>query len=158
MTGRDASAVARGPTAADPALRAFLAGVTEGARRFMGGDPGPWLANASRADDVLILGAWGGWERGWPAAEARYRWAAARFAGGEAKLDLTPLGVFEGPDLAVTVAVERATVRIAGQADPAPMALRVTHVLRREDGDWRLVLRHAAPLVGRTAPDAVPER
>jgi hypothetical protein len=31
----------------------------------------------------------------------------------------------------------------------------VTHVFRLEDGGWKLVLRHADPLVARTAPDAV---
>jgi hypothetical protein len=64
---------------ADPGLREFLAGFREGTRRFMNGDPGPWLGNASRRDDVMVMGAWGGHEKGWPAVEARYHWAGARF-------------------------------------------------------------------------------
>jgi len=35
------------------------------------------------------------------------------------------------------------------------MVLRVTHVFRRDAGAWRLVHRHADPLVNTTAPAAV---
>lgn len=43
-----------------------------------------------------------------------------------------------------------------GDADKAmPMALRVTHIFRKEDGAWKLVLRYADPLMGKTPPAAV---
>ena len=35
------------------------------------------------------------------------------------------------------------------------MALRVTHIFRKEDGAWKLILRHADPLVAKTAPASV---
>jgi ketosteroid isomerase-like protein len=38
------------------------------------------------------------------------------------------------------------------------MALRVTHVFRKEDGAWKLVLRHADPLVAKTAAESVLEK
>lgn len=142
----------------DPGLRAFLAGFREATRRFMNGDPAPWLGNASRADDVMVMGAWGAHEKGWPAVEARYRWAGARFRDSEAALSVEYLTAFESGDLAVTTAVERARVRLEGQETAAPMALRVTHVFRREHGAWKLVLRHADPLVAKSGPAAVLER
>jgi ketosteroid isomerase-like protein len=40
------------------------------------------------------------------------------------------------------VGFEDVEVRVDGGA-PAPMTLRVTHVLRRVGGEWRLVHRHA---------------
>ena len=35
------------------------------------------------------------------------------------------------------------------------MALRVTHVFRKEDGAWKLVHRQADPLIDKTAPATV---
>jgi ketosteroid isomerase-like protein len=103
----------------------------------------------------MVMGAWGSHEKGWPAVEARYLWAAARFRDSGAALEVEHLTAFGSGDLAVTTAIERAEVGLEGQPATAPMALRVTHVFRREDGGWKLVLRHADPLVARTAPDAV---
>lgn len=44
---------------------------------------------------------------------------------------------------------------VVGQDKAAPMALRVTHIFRKEEGTWKLVHRHADPLIGKTAPAAV---
>ena len=51
-------------------------------------------------------------------------------------------------DTAYTVAIERSVVRLVGQEQPAAMALRVTHIFRKEPDDWKLVLRHADPSDG----------
>ena len=44
-------------------------------------------------------------------------------------------------DLAYTVGYERNNVRVEGR--PSVYTLRVTHVYRREDRQWRIVHRHA---------------
>ena len=44
--------------------------------------------------------------------------------------------------MAYTVAIERYTASREGQP-PAPTELRVTHVYRREGGQWHAVHRHA---------------
>jgi ketosteroid isomerase-like protein len=139
----------------DAGLREFLAGFERGTERFMNGDPAAWKANVSRRDDVMIMGAWGAYEKGWDAVSARYDWAAARFRDADARLSVEYLTAIVGGDLAVTTAIERAEVRLAGQEQAAPMALRVTHVFRNEEGGWKLVLRHADPLVEKTAPETV---
>jgi hypothetical protein len=54
-----------------------------------------------------------------------------------------------------TVAIERSEVRLADQDDPVPMALRVTHIFRRERSEWKLMLRLADPLIGKTTRDSV---
>ena len=44
-------------------------------------------------------------------------------------------------DLAYTIGYEHNQVKVDGQ--PRTYTLRVTHVYRREDGQWRIVHRHA---------------
>ena len=143
------------PAAADPSLKEFLPRFEEGISRFINGDPGLWKENASRRDDVTIMGAWGAYEKGWAEAGPRYDWASARLNESGAKVKIEYLSSGVSGDLAYTVAIERSEVRLAGQDKAAPMPLRVTHILRKEDGVWKLVHRHADPLIGKTAPPAV---
>jgi ketosteroid isomerase-like protein len=56
-------------------------------------------------------------------------------------------------DLAFTVAIEhQESVRLGDQGKPAARALRVTQVFRRENGAWKLLHRHADPLIEKKAP------
>jgi ketosteroid isomerase-like protein len=158
MAAAGASAASDRSPVADPSLREFLATFEEGTRQFMNGDTALWKSNVSRRDDVMIMGAWGAHEVGWAEVSARYNWAGARFRDADARLTVEYLTATVSGDLAVVSAIERAEVRLVGQEAAAPMALRVTHVFRNEDGAWKLVLRHADPLVAKTAPDAVLER
>ncbi len=48
-------------------------------------------------------------------------------------------------DLGYIVGVEHTTASVGG-APPAPYSLRVTTILRREDGEWKVVHRHADPV------------
>ena len=58
-------------------------------------------------------------------------------------------------DLAYTVAIERSESRVVSQDAPARMSLRVTHLFRREEGEWKLIHRQADPLVEETSPASV---
>jgi uncharacterized protein (TIGR02246 family) len=51
------------------------------------------------------------------------------------------------PDLAFIVETERTNIKLGGRQDFAPVALRVTTIFRREDGVWKVVHRHADPIV-----------
>jgi ketosteroid isomerase-like protein len=142
----------------DPSLRQFLESFEEGTRRFINGDTALWMDNVSRRDDAMILGAWGAHEKGWPEVQARYQWAGARFRDSTAKLTVEYLTSVQSGELAFTTAIERSEVKVADQDKAAAMALRVTHIFRKEDGAWKLVLRHADPLVAKTAPESVLEK
>lgn len=139
----------------DPSLQEFLARFEAGTNDFINGDPTLWKQNASRRDDAIIMGAWGAYERGWSEVGPRYDWAAARFTESDAKVQVEYLASAVSGDLAYTVAIERSEVRLADQHTSVPMALRVTHIFRKEDGVWKLVLRHADPLMGKTEPATV---
>ena len=141
---------------ADESFRQTLDRMNAALQGFVSGDTTLWKELCSRRDDVTIAGGWGDYERGWVEVGPRYDWAAARFAGGEVACDIIATEV--SGDLAYTFHIERATVRLAGADEPAPMALRVTHIYRREAGDWKLVHRHADPIMGKRAAETVLQR
>lgn len=71
---------------------------------------------------------------------ASYRAGASRFGpDGESRLE--KLQSAEGGDIAYWCGIQRAIVDIDGKA--VAMNLRVTELFRREDGEWKLVHRHA---------------
>jgi ketosteroid isomerase-like protein len=84
--------------------------------------------------------------------------ACVRFRASQARLTAAYLTSCVSGDLAFTTAIERSEVKVEGQERAAPMALRVRLIFRREDGTWRLMLRHADPFVARTSPEAVLEK
>ncbi len=49
----------------------------------------------------------------------------------------------ETSDLAYTTDIETFQVHMDGMDQPTRWSNRVTHIFRREDGEWRLVHRHA---------------
>jgi len=49
-------------------------------------------------------------------------------------------------ELAYVVWVERQKAKVGAMEDVTPFALRVTMVFRPEDGEWKIVHRHADPI------------
>ena len=49
-------------------------------------------------------------------------------------------------ELACIVEMERYRARVGGGEDIRPVTLRVTSILRPEDGTWKVVHRHADPI------------
>lgn len=123
---------------------------------FAKGNAAPWKAHCSHRDDVTIIGAWGGFEMGWAAqVEKRYEWAANRFKGSQRGVDIDNISLVVTPELAYSVDIERARVRVGDNDHLAAMALRVTTIFRLEDGEWKMVHRHADPLLGLQIPQSV---
>ena len=139
----------------DAGFQSSLPKFEEGTSRFINGDPKLWKENASHRDDVTIMGGWGAYAKGWKAVDPWYDWAAARFADSGAKVKVEYISSGISGDLAYTVAIERSNVRLADKQEPAGMVLRVTHLFRKENGSWKLVHRHADPVMEKAAPDTV---
>ncbi len=143
------------PTAAgDSSLKAFLPQWEEAQSSFINGDPTLWKQNASHRDDATILGAFGGYgEKGWNEVGPPYDWASSQYKDGGATMKVEYLNIGVSGDLGFTVAVERQeAARVGDQQNPTQRALRVTQIFRKEDGAWRLLHRHADPLMEKKAP------
>jgi ketosteroid isomerase-like protein len=106
------------------------------------GRPEPFKALWSHADDVVIMGAFGGYERGWEQVSARLDWAARGIKATARTAENVATVV--GDDLAFTVDLEHMTRHVGDH--PQPRTLRCTQVYRRENGEWKIVLRHADEL------------
>ena len=106
------------------------------------GDSTEWEKIYSHAADATLFGGWGGTgERGWEQLSARWRMVTGRYRSSTA-LEIERVSEHITNDLAVTVEIARSVAEFA-DGSKGPIALRVTHVFRREEGEWRLVHRHA---------------
>jgi ketosteroid isomerase-like protein len=63
------------------------------------------------------------------------------------KYDGGDVSSMEQSGLAYAVEIERSAARMAGSSELQQLALRVTTVFRREGGQWKVVHRHADPLM-----------
>jgi ketosteroid isomerase-like protein len=105
----------------------------EVARSYVNGDPGPR----------------GGWERGAEQVWSTYREGSKQFASGsESTLEI--LHSAASDTLAYWVGIQHANIRMPDKPGPVKMDLRVTEIFRRENGEWKLIHRHADPLANKT--------
>jgi ketosteroid isomerase-like protein len=114
------------------------------------GDVEPRLAMWSADDPVTLFGAYGMAKSGWDEVSEVFRRLAARFSN-LADYDYELVAAGASGDLAYTVGVERHSVSIEG-GPVKPHTIRVTHVYRREDGEWKIVHRHGDELEIRDLP------
>jgi ketosteroid isomerase-like protein len=114
------------------------------------GDPALFAEVWSRRDPVTLLGAAVTAPPGWERVIEAQRSGASLFSNGT-PLDFELIAADVNGDLAYTVGYERCSVSVHG--GPArPVFLRATQIYRREDGDWKLVHRHADPVPGAGSP------
>ena len=71
--------------------------------------------------------------------------AATNYSDGEA-IGFERISEYATADLAYIIEIERYRSKVGGDDKPVPIALRVTTIFRREEGAWRIVLRHADPI------------
>ncbi len=134
----------------DDFLTETLARQIEAEEALHNGDPEPRLKMWSTKDPVTLLGAFGIANSGWNEVSEAFRWVASRFSNGTAySFDLLAAGA--SGDLAYTVGYERSRVSIDG-GPVKPNTLRVTHVYRRENGEWKIVHRHGDGLPSNRGP------
>ena len=141
----------QGASSLDTELEDFIKRCLGGLSHQVAGNSAPFLEVWSHDDDVAILGAVGSYARGWDNVRTH-------LLGASRSLDWTDLTVkrlltTDSDHLAVTVALEHMTRQAQGQPDSR--TLRTTQAYRRENGEWRLIVRHANPI---TPEDEARER
>lgn len=120
----------------------FLDRQADAERALVAGDVAPRLALWTRKDPVSLMGAWGPNNVGWDAVSRTFQWVAERLGEGTHTDFRYDIDVAEAVgDMAYTVGFERFN-SIGADGTVAPVTVRVTHVYRREDGEWKIVHRH----------------
>jgi hypothetical protein len=120
---------------------------------FVRGDPASMKALWSHAEDVTLMGAWGGKERGWALVGARLDWVSKSNTAGTGTYAYDEVASIVGSDLALFVQIEH--IAIPHLSGGATSHLRVTHVMRCEGASWRVVSRHADRLMETAPPPGV---
>jgi ketosteroid isomerase-like protein len=117
-------------------------------RAIHDGDPGPRRAMWSHTDPVTLLGAAMPRLSGAEAVHEAFGQVASWFSDCT-DYDIELIAAGASGDLAYTVVFERTSCSVKGV--PGSYRLRVTHTYRREDGEWRIVHRHADEPPGEAA-------
>ena len=127
----------------------------DAASAYIGGEMRRYFELMQHADDFTLMDPFGGeTQRHVPVTDARIAELEGLFQGGECALEVVE--TYASGNLAVLVVVERQTGTV-GPYPPQDWSLRATIVFRRDAGVWRLVHRHADPLVHPITFDQVSE-
>ncbi|MEO8605691.1 MAG: nuclear transport factor 2 family protein [bacterium] len=104
----------------------------------------------SHGEDISLYGGFGGHEVGWAQIGPRLDWVAQSFAGGHCTYE--PISRVVGGDVGLAVQFERGEAQLRGHGAAQRLNLRVSMVFRREADAWKMVHRHADPLIDKTPP------
>ncbi len=135
----------------DDFLTKTLARQVEAEEALHNGDLTPRMQMWSTQDPVTVFGAIKSGS-GWDEVSRLFRWIGSRFSNCTAyRFELVAAGV--SSDLAYTVGFEHSSVSMDG-VPVEPYTLCVTHVYRRENGEWKIVHRHADHVPSEQSPPA----
>ncbi len=131
-------------TITDEELADLVRRTEEATSAFIRGDMRRYLELTPHAPGFTLMNPFGGSPTRYDNRAESLEKVADYFAGGEAKLELVQ--AHASGDIVVLVMIERQHGKVGGLPDQ-DWSLRVTQVYRRDDAEWRLVHRHADPLV-----------
>ena len=118
------------------------------------GDPSGFFDLYTDRDDATIANPFGPPLRGRSGVEEAGNRAAGNYREGKA-LEFENVATWVTDDLAYTHEIERFQTKVGESDTLTDVALRVTSIFRREDGAWKLVHRHADPIVAARPPESV---
>jgi ketosteroid isomerase-like protein len=112
---------------------------------FAIGDPAAIKALYARGEDVLLANPFGGASRGWTAVSQALDFASSNFREGK-PVRFEEISCYSGANLVTLFEKEHWETKVGGRNELSPFDLRVTTTFRMDDGEWKIVSRHADPL------------
>jgi ketosteroid isomerase-like protein len=114
-------------------------------REFLKGNPEPVKDLFSHREDVTLANPYGPPVRGWDEAAKTIEHASSLRSDGTF-LGWQIVAKYVSAELAYVVQIERAEAKIGAREEITPYAVRSTMIFRPEDGEWKVVHRHADPI------------
>jgi ketosteroid isomerase-like protein len=139
---------------ASPDLTSFVDEYHRALDAFFRGDPTPAKGLYSQHQDASLANPFGPVAVGWQDVEETMERAASNYRDGRAT-GFETLASNVTPELAYLVEVERFEAKVGSQDEMVSGALRVTSIVRPEDGAWKVVHRHADPITMPRAAESV---
>lgn len=115
----------------------------EAIHAMFSGDVEPMKAVWSHADDVTYLGPAGSIRVGWQDVLADWEAQAALQLGG--KIEPSNFHYILGPQISIVVNQEQGN-NIGPDGEPISVAMRATHIFRKEKGQWKMIADHVDPI------------
>jgi ketosteroid isomerase-like protein len=113
---------------------------------FLRGNPEPVKDLFSHREDVTLANPYGPPVRGWEKVSKSMEHAASLRSDGTF-VEWQIVAKYVTAELAYVVQIERAEAKIGAREQITPLAVRSTMVFRpEEDGEWKIVHRHADPI------------
>ena len=113
------------------------------ARAYVTGNPEPLGKITARDSEATFFSPGGGYEKGTENVSSVYTRDAKAF-GKEGVTDFEIIQSGAGVDIGFWTGFQTANVTLGGKE--VSMKLRITEIFRRENGEWKMVHRHADPL------------
>src|SRR5579859_4758335 len=127
-------------------FKQFMKQRSEVALAYISGDAAPLGEIVARHSPATFFKPSGGYRQGAEAVWSQYERDATNFqSGSEGQLEILHMAASDG--FAYWVGFQRATAHLRGRPEAVPFNLRVTELFCCEDGTWKLIHRHADPLL-----------
>src|SRR3984885_12280546 len=125
----------------ETSVKAAIARLRAAMAKVANGDVSAIKSLYSHTPDATSFYGWGGYERGGEAVSRRWDWAGTQFKGGSVRYENVSTVVT--PEMFYLTEIETyENQRVAGVEGLTGWTNRVTHIFRREAGEWRLLHRH----------------
>ena len=112
---------------------------------ILGGNAQPVKLMYSHREDVTLASPFGPTILGWKKVSEGIDYHVTRFKEGK-QISTEIIAKYVSPELVTMLEMEHSQVKVGGREEMSLIDLRVTTTFRLEDGEWKLVSRHADPI------------